>query len=122
VRRIPNSPSDPSISLLTARLASQSTLFAQPAANGVILKNPGTLGNLAQTFFTGPNLFNIDLALNKQFRLTEPFNVEVRTFWLIATNHPDFSGATIDSNINSSTFGRVDGSGGANRIIVLGPD
>ena len=113
---------DPSIGLLTASLASQSTLFAQQAPNGVILKNPppGTLGNLAQTFFTGPGFFNVDLALNKQFRITERFNAEVRTDWLNASNHPDFSGATIDSNINSSTFGRITGGGGANRIIVLG--
>jgi hypothetical protein len=113
---------DPSIGLLTASLPSQSTLFAQQAANGVILKNPlpGTLGNLPQTFLAGPNVFNIDLALNKQFRLTERINVEVRTDWLNTTNPPDFSGATIGSNITSSTFGRVTGSGGANRIIVLG--
>jgi hypothetical protein len=113
---------DPSIGLLTASLASQSRLFAHLAANGVILKNPlpGTLGNLAHTLLTGPNLFNIDLALNRQFRLTERFDVEVRTDWLNTTNRPDFSGATIGSNINSSTFACVTGGGGANRIIVLG--
>jgi hypothetical protein len=38
---------------------------------------------------------------------------------LNAANHPDFSGATIDANINSATFGRVTGGSGA-RIIVLG--
>ena len=67
----------------------------------------------------GASLFNADLAMTKQFNITERYNVEVRTDWLNAANHPDFSGATIDANINSATFGRVTGGSGA-RIIVLG--
>jgi hypothetical protein len=90
----------------------------------VILKNPlpGTLGNLAQTFFTSPNFFDVDVSLTKQFRITERFNFEIRTDWLNATNHPDFSNATIDTSIDSATFGRYTGAGGANnnRIIVIG--
>ena len=40
---------------------------------------PGTHGNLAQTFFTSPNFFNLDAALSKSFRLTGRFSVELRT-------------------------------------------
>jgi hypothetical protein len=115
---------DPSIATLTPSVASRSTLFAQVAPNGVVLKNPlpGTLGNLAQTFFTTPNFFDLDVSLTKQFRITERFNFEIRTDWLNATNHPDFSNATIDGSIDSATFGRYTGAGGANnnRIIVIG--
>jgi len=37
---------------------------------------PGTYGNLAQTFFTSPNFLNLDAALSKSFRITERFNAE----------------------------------------------
>jgi len=113
---------DPSVELLTPSLALQSTLFAQQAPNGTILRNPlpGTLGNLAQTFFSGPSSFNLDAALTKQFRITERFNAEIRTDWLNVANHPDFSASTIDSNIDSATFGRITGGGAIGRIIVLG--
>ena len=115
---------DPSISTMAPSVASRSTLFAQSGPGGVILQNPlpGTLGNLAQTFFTSPNFFDVDASLTKQFRITGRFNFEIRTDWLNSTNHPDFSGATIDTSIDSATFGRFAGAGGANnnRIIVLG--
>jgi hypothetical protein len=62
----------------------------------------------------------VDASLSKTFRITERFNFELRTDWLNSTNHQDFSNATIDSNIDSATFGRFTGGGNANRIIVLG--
>ena len=114
---------DPSLFGLPASIASLGTLFAQQGPGGVLLKNPvaGTLGNLAQTFFTGPGFFDFDAALTKQFKLTERFNVELRTDWLNATNHPDFATGIIDANINSTTFGRFTAGGNnSNRIIVLG--
>ncbi len=114
---------DPNISLLTPSIAARSTLFAQVIPGGITLQNPlpGTLGNLAQTFFTSPNFFNVDMALTKTFRITERFNFEIRTDWLNATNHADFSTATIDSSIDSATFGRFTAAGSNNnRIIVLG--
>jgi Carboxypeptidase regulatory-like domain len=115
---------DPNISLLTPSLASQSTLLARMGPGGVILQNPlpGTLGTLAQTFFTSPNFFDVDASLSKTFRITERFNLEIRTDWLNATNHPDFSNATIDTSIDDTTFGRYTGAGGANnnRIVVIG--
>lgn len=114
---------DPSIGTLTSTIATRSTLFAQTAPNGVVLSNPlpGTLGSLAQTFFTSPNFFDVDFALTKQFRITERFNAEIRADFLNATNHPDFSTATIDSSIDDANFGRFTAAGSNNnRIIVLG--
>ncbi len=57
----------------------------------------------------------------KQFHITERFNFEIRTDWLNSTNHPDFTTATLDSNIDSATFGRFTAAGNNNnRIIVVG--
>lgn len=115
---------DPNVARLAPSIASQSTLFAQQGPGGVILQNPqpGTLGNLAQTFFTGPNFLNFDAALTKQFRISERFNFEIRTDWLNATNHTDFANATIDVSIDSANFGRLSSASAMNnnRIIVLG--
>ena len=72
---------------------------------------PGTLGNLAQTFFTGPSFFNLDASLAKDFRISERFRLNLRTDWINATNHEDFANTTIDSSINSATFGRVTAKG-----------
>jgi hypothetical protein len=114
---------DPNISLLASSIASRSTLFAQVGPGGVTLQNPlpGTLGNLAQTFFTSPNFFNLDAAISKTLKITERFNMEIRADFLNSTNHPDFTTATIDTSIDSSTFGRFTAAGSnANRIVVLG--
>ena len=84
---------------------------------------PGTLGNLAQTFFTGPRFFNLDASLAKDFKISERFRLNLRTDWINATNHEDFATATIDTNINSATFGRVTAkaaAGNNNRIVVMG--
>jgi hypothetical protein len=119
---------EPNLSLLTPALANISTQLARQGPNGVILQNPlaGTLGNLAQTFFTGPAYFNLDASLKKTIQITERYNLELRTDWLNATNYQDFANATIDLNISSVNFGRITGPGPAaapsnnNRIIVLG--
>jgi hypothetical protein len=116
---------DPNLKNIAPALAGISNLFAQQAPNGVLLTDPlpGTLGNLAQTFFTGPRFFNLDASLAKDFRLTERFRLNLRTDWINATNHEDFATATIDSSINSATFGRVTAkaaAGNNNRIVVLG--
>jgi hypothetical protein len=116
---------DPNLARIAPSLAAISTLVAQQAPNGTILENPlpGTLGDLAQTFFTGPRFFNVDAALMKTFRITERYNIEFRTDWLNATNHEDFANASYDLNINSPTFGRITGAStnsNNNRIIVLG--
>ena len=82
---------------------------------------PGTLGDLAQTFFTGPNFFDLDASMTKQFKITERFNLEIRTDWANATNHPDFATATIDTSIDDTNFGRFTKAGSnLNRIITIG--
>src|SRR5207245_2042511 len=79
---------EPNLSLLTPAVGAITTQLARQGPNGVILQNPlpGTLGNLAQTFFTGPAFFNLDASLKKTIRFTERYNLELRTDWLNAAN------------------------------------
>ncbi len=92
-----------------------------PECGPAVHPAPRTYGNFARAFFTSPNFFNLDAALSKSLRMTERFNVELRTDRPNSTNHPDFATASIDTSIDSSTFGRFTGAGSnANRIVVLG--
>jgi hypothetical protein len=58
-------------------------------------------------FLHGPGLFNVDLALARNFRISERFNLQFRAQSINFTNTPHFSNPTGD--INSSSFGRVNG-------------
>jgi hypothetical protein len=55
----------------------------------------------------GPKLFNIDMALARDFRLTERFDLQFRAQAINFTNTPHFSNPNGD--LNSSSFGQVNG-------------
>jgi Carboxypeptidase regulatory-like domain/TonB dependent receptor-like, beta-barrel len=55
----------------------------------------------------GPKLFNLDLALARNFRLSERFNLQFRAQAINFTNTAHFSNPNGD--INSSSFGQVSG-------------
>jgi hypothetical protein len=77
--------------------AQQRGLFSIPA--------PGRLGNTGRNFFTGPSLFNLDLTIGKQFRVTERQNLQFRLEIQNATNTPSFGFPT--AVVTSTVFGRV---------------
>ncbi len=55
----------------------------------------------------GPGIFNFDLALARNFRLSERFNLQFRAQAINFTNTPHFSNPQGD--FNNSSFGRVNG-------------
>jgi hypothetical protein len=55
----------------------------------------------------GPGLFNMDLALARNFRLSERFNLQFRAQAINFTNTPHF--ANPNGDLNSSNFGLVNG-------------
>ncbi|HEY1657648.1 MAG TPA: carboxypeptidase regulatory-like domain-containing protein [Candidatus Sulfotelmatobacter sp.] len=68
----------------------------------------GTFGNARRRFFYGPGLDNYDLALQKNVPVTEGKSLQFRFEGFNVFNHAQFYGpASIDGNINSSTFGEV---------------
>lgn len=87
--------------------------FADPT----ILAGHPAFGDVGRNILSGPGFFNLDMALFKNIRLTERFNLEFRTDWYSATNTPQFN--TPDVTLGDSTFGLVTGSSG-NRTIDLG--
>ena len=92
-----------------------------PNFTGQIFSNPGpgTLGGLQRRMFDGPWMFNIDMSLTKNVKITERENLVLRMEAFNAPNHPNFWAG--DQNINSTSphFGTV-ASDFSTRIMEFG--
>jgi hypothetical protein len=93
--------------------------FAQP--------EPGTFGNLMRNSLTGPNYWNVDLAISRQVGLLTNQTLELRfeTFNLFNTFNWGIPGTELTAggwtaNFNAGTFGRITTQAGLPRIIQLG--
>jgi hypothetical protein len=77
----------------------------EAAFQGQIFSNPGanTLGTLQRRTFSGPGSFDVDLSVQRHFRITEGQSVEVRMEGVNIPNHPLFYWG--GRNLNSATFG-----------------
>jgi hypothetical protein len=110
---------DPAVASMAAQLSSKSTMRALTDAQGkllVINPAPGTLGNLAPYFLSGPGSFRLDVDLIKRIQITEHKNLEFRVDALSLTNTPQFGSPVTD--INSTSFGRIT-TASESRVIVL---
>jgi hypothetical protein len=68
----------------------------------------GEPGNARRRFFYGPGIDNYDMALLKSIPLTESRSLQFRFEGFNIFNHAQFYGpASVNGNINSSTFGDV---------------
>jgi hypothetical protein len=93
--------------------------FAQP--------EPGTYGNLMRNSLTGPNYWNVDLAISREIAIVAMQRIELRleAFNLFNTFNwgdpgtEETAGGFI-ANLNSGTFGRITTQAGSPRIIQLG--
>ena len=76
------------------------SLFSLPAL--------GDFGTAARRFFSGPGMFNFDMALQKNLRVTESKSLQFRAETFNTFNHAQFFGApSVDGNISDATFGRI---------------
>ena len=60
---------------------------------------------MGATALTGPGIWDIDLSLGKNFKVTETTKVEFRTDMLNALNHTQYSG--IANNLSGIAFGQA---------------
>ena len=83
----------------------------------------GTFGNLSRNAINGPDNINLDVALSRQFKITERFSLQVRADAFNILNHTNFAGAispagtvssyptfssgTNNNRLNAGTFGRI---------------
>jgi hypothetical protein len=79
--------------------AFQGELFTNPG--------PGSIGTLQRRQFTGPSVFNMNVALFKDTRIHEGTSVELRMEALNVFNHDGFAVYSGNLNINSQQFGQA---------------
>jgi hypothetical protein len=82
------------------------TTWFDTTAFGVV-NDRNRFGTSPFYFLHGPGLFNFDLSLARNFRISERFNLQFRAQAINFTNTPHFSNPNGD--INSSSFGQVNG-------------
>jgi hypothetical protein len=90
-----------------------SSVFALPVAVGGGL-NIYHFGNLHRNALTGPDFKNADISLTKTTKLTERLSNEFRVEVFNFLNHPNFSNPGTGVQLNSSTFGVITATRGAN--------
>jgi Carboxypeptidase regulatory-like domain/TonB-dependent Receptor Plug Domain len=85
------------------------TLWLNPAAFS--LPGVGQLGSLGKGAIRGKPINNLDLSINKNWRVTERYNIQFRAEMFNAFNHPNFNGfqnaLNFQGNINLPNFGTV---------------
>ncbi len=80
---------------------------------------PGTQGNVGNYISSGPGFFNLDASIFRRFPITERVGLELRSEWLHATNTPQFTFTSANTQYGSSSFGFVNSTSGGNRLINL---
>ena len=89
--------------------AADKTLWLNPAAFS--LPGVGQLGSLGKGSIRGKPINNLDLSVNKNWRVKEKYGVQFRAEMFNAFNHPNFTGfqnsINFQGNITQANFGRV---------------
>ncbi len=81
-----------------------------PAFNTALFSLPslGQIGNAPRRFFDGPGIYNFDVAVQKNLRLSESKFLDFRLEAFNVFNHAQFYGpAAVNGNISSANFGEV---------------
>ncbi len=81
-----------------------------PAFNTALFSLPslGQLGSAPRRFFDGPGIYNFDMAVQKNVRLSESKSLDFRLEAFNVFNHAQFYGpAAVNGNISSANFGQV---------------
>jgi hypothetical protein len=73
-------------------------------ASAFVAPAPGTDGNLGRDVFRGPRFFQLDMAMDKNFRIGERINATLRGDCLNMPNHVNLQNPSLD--LNSVNFGK----------------
>jgi hypothetical protein len=104
-------------------ICSSSAICVQWINPAAFVQNPtGTYGNVGRNALRGPGNFSFDVALSRNFRLTERLTLQARGEAFNILNHTNFVGAfapagqeaganygTLSTNLSASNFGQITG-------------
>jgi hypothetical protein len=94
--------------------ASQRTVTRWFNTSCYVLPAPRTYGDTQAQTMDGPSYKVLNFAFNKAFRLTESKNLEFRSEFFNAFNHPNFGRPTAD--VQNPTFGAISSAGPGRQI------
>jgi hypothetical protein len=77
-----------------------------------------TLGNAGRNILIGPGSQNLDLAVSKQFAITESKSVQFRAELFNAFNHPNWGNP--GTTLGTASFGVINSNSNLPRDIQLG--
>jgi Carboxypeptidase regulatory-like domain len=89
---------------------------SNPRGNGQVYFNPGaftdnaigTIGDAPRRYFSGPGMFNTDLALQRNFTISEAKTLQFRLESFNIFNHTQFFGPTaVSGDVDNPLFGHV---------------
>jgi len=100
-------PGRASLTTLQTLNTASTNMAIQDTQGNYLLINPslGTIGNMGQTWLSGPGSYGMDANLVKRVRIEENKEFELRIDAINVLNHANFGNPT--SNINSTAFGRI---------------
>jgi hypothetical protein len=73
-------------------------------------------GNIGNNALRGPGSVRADVTIGKNFQIAERFRLQLRGDLFNALNHTNYNNPS--TNVGSSTFGRITGTGGARTMQV----
>jgi hypothetical protein len=98
-----------------------------PAFSGQAFSNPapGTVGGLQRRMFSGPAVFNMNMGILKNTKITERTSLEIRGEFFNLPNHPTFfvgdeTSVRTPFDINQTSFGVISQTFFDRRIIQFG--
>jgi hypothetical protein len=79
---------------------------------------PGTWGNAGRNTLTGPGIFNVDMSIIRNFRLTSAKSIQFRLEAFNVLNHPIW--ADPNTTLSASTYDQITGTRKPMREVQLG--
>jgi len=114
----------PNLSNQSAAQWFNTAAFFTPAGTRVVaVTGSPQEGNTPRDFLTGPGLVQVDMALSRNFNVTERFKLEFRAEGLNVFNHANLSNpasAVPATAAAPGTFGSITGAAGTVRVLQLG--
>jgi len=100
-------PGKASVTPLQSLQGADSNFAIADSEGRIILANPtpGKIGNMGQSYLSGPGAINMDANLVKRVRVGEGREMVVRLDAVNILNHPNW--AAPNTSINSTSFGRI---------------
>ena len=86
-------------SVCTVATTAPGCTFQIPASNA--------LGNLSRNALRGPGFADVDVSLEKNTRLFETLNLQLRADAFDVANHPSFSNPGVTATAGSTSFGLI---------------